>query len=243
MKRADILSEIKRVAGLNGGKAPGSEGFAKLTGIKVSDWRGLYWARWSDALVEAGLGVNEFGKANDAAQMLTAFLDYVSELSRLPTDAEMKLKRRTCEGFPHANVLRERFGSKQQLAKRALEFGKENGFGEDVLDILATAFVSDVASNEAAEEIGKDGADGFVYLMKSGKHYKIGKTNSLDRRQYQIGLELPEKIDPIHSIRTDDPSGIEAYWHNRFRDKRLNGEWFALSMDDVRKFKRRKLFM
>jgi hypothetical protein len=243
MKRADILSEIKRVAELNGGKAPGSGSFANLTGIKVSDWRGVHWARWSDALVEAGLGVNEFNKANDPAQMLTAFLGYVSELSRLPTDAEMKLIRRTCEGFPHANVLRKRFGSKQQLAKKALEFGKEKGFREGVLDILAKAVVGEAADKEVAETIEKDGADGFVYLMKSGKHYKIGKTNSLDRRQYQIGLELPVKIDPIHSIRTDDPSGIEAYWHNRFRDKRLNGEWFELSMDDVRKFKRRKSFM
>ena len=86
-------------------------------------------------------------------------------------------------------------------------------------------------------------ATGFVYMMKSGKYYKIGKTNSIDRRQYEIGLQLAEGLEPIHSIETDDPSGIEAYWHNRFKDKRMNGEWFNLDASDVRAFRLRKKFM
>jgi len=42
----------------------------------------------------------------------------------------------------------------------------------------------------------------------------------------------------IHSIKTDDPSGVETYWHKRFDTKRLNGEWFDLNSADIKAFKR-----
>lgn len=59
----------------------------------------------------------------------------------------------------------------------------------------------------------------------------------------EIGLELPEKIKPIHYVETDDPSGIEAYWHNRFKSKNINGEWFKLSTEDIKTFKKwKKIF-
>lgn len=78
-----------------------------------------------------------------------------------------------------------------------------------------------------------------VYLIKSAQHYKIGKANNFEQRLRQVNLELPEKAVEVHRIYTDDPLGIEGYWHKRFKAKRLNGEWFELTEEDVEVFKSR----
>lgn len=79
--------------------------------------------------------------------------------------------------------------------------------------------------------------------MKSGRHYKIGRSNSTGRRAYELAVQLPEKLSLVHAIETDDPVGIERYWHERFATKRANGEWFALTKADVAAFRRRRKFM
>lgn len=84
------------------------------------------------------------------------------------------------------------------------------------------------------------GVVGFVYLMKAGRFYKIGRTNSTGRREYELSIQLPKKASMVHQIKTDDPVGIEEYWHKRFRHKRRNGEWFELSSADVTAFTRRR---
>ena len=33
---------------------------------------------------------------------------------------------------------------------------------------------------------------GFVYMLKSGRHHKVGRTNAVGRRQYELAIQLPE---------------------------------------------------
>ena len=49
-----ILQEIKRTTKANGGTPLRKLQFESKTGIQRYMWFGVYWARWSDAIREAG---------------------------------------------------------------------------------------------------------------------------------------------------------------------------------------------
>jgi Meiotically up-regulated gene 113 len=88
----------------------------------------------------------------------------------------------------------------------------------------------------------KAAAKGHVYMQQVDKKFRIGKTNSLVRRYREVQLETPHQVGYVHTILTDDPDGVEKYWHQRFEPLRLqiSGDWFALKPADIAAFKRWK---
>jgi hypothetical protein len=236
--KAHILQEIKRTAEENGGMPLGTQRFESETGIKPSDWKGRYWVRWSDAIREANYAPNQLSKPGDIAVVLDKYARLVHELGHLPVDPELRLKRRSDCAFPSPSAFR-RFGTKLELIEHLAQHCRKHAVYDDVVR-LCEEYASQTKQEVANDSEYREEEIGFVYLIKSGRFYKIGKAKDADYRVGAIRLQLPEKAKRIHAIRTDDPSGIEAYWHKRFEAKRKNGEWFELNAEDVVAFKRRK---
>lgn len=190
---------------------------------------------------EAGLTPKVFVTAFDPDATLAPLAALIRELGRFPNQGELRMRKRADPAFPNDRVFANKFGTRPQLVACTLDYCERHPGWEDVAGICRDDLARrpDVGMGSDGESL-EDPEFGFVYLIKSGRYYKIGRSNAAGRREREIALQLPEKADTVHVIRTDDPPGIEAYWHQRFVAQRKNGEWFELSATDVRAFKRRK---
>jgi len=181
-------------------------------------------------VAEAGLPANRRQERFASDAVLSKVAELCLALQKVPTYSEMRMRRQVDPAFPNEKTVAKHFGSMGQLVKVLRDLSREPAFNE--LARILPPVSEPVAATKAS-------SDGFVYLLKSGEHYKIGRSQNLERRVREISIALPESTSIEHAIRTDDPAGIEAYWHRRFADRRANGEWFRLSRHDVRAFRRR----
>ncbi len=242
MDKRHILREIKRTADANGGVPVGRIRFTTETGIKDSDWRGRYWARWGDALREAGYEPNRPKDRYEASQLIEALVPLIRRYERLPTQAEVRMERRANPAFPSDKGLTKWLGRRAETLGALVDYCDTHPGNDDVLEACRSE-LEKLGPRRPAGESDDEAREGSVYMLKAGRNYKIGRAFALGRRGREIALQLPERAVTVHVIQTDDPVGIEAYWHKRFEASRKNGEWFELSDADVRAFKRRKTFM
>jgi hypothetical protein len=239
MNKEYIIKEIDRTAKENNDIPLGWRRFEKETGIKYHDWWGKYWAKWNDALIEAGYPPNKLQSAYDETFVIEHVIPLIRKFGRLPTPGELRLEAHNNTFFPDPKTIHRHLGGKSEMANKLTAYCEVKSGYSDIADICREVTKT---SKEDSENYFKESdiEFGYVYLMKSGRFYKIGSSRNVERRNYEIGIKLPEDINILHKIRTDDPIGIENYWHNRFKDKRKQGEWFDLSKEDISGFKRRK---
>ncbi|HUD56132.1 MAG TPA: GIY-YIG nuclease family protein [Terracidiphilus sp.] len=159
---------------------------------------------------------------------------------------DLKRAKRKSFQLPSDNAIRRQIGEKAAVIRTLIEFceGKD-----EYSQTLAVCEAADTVRREAPAdsdpEVMREDL-GYVYLIRAQGSYKIGCTRAPYRRAAEIANQSASGAELLHLISTDDPEGIESYWHGRFAEKRLNGvnkqsgKWFSLTASEVKAFKRRK---
>ena len=135
VQRDHILNEIRRLAIQRGGKAPGREAFEKETGITTGAWLGKYWARWGDALSDAGFAPNDSQAKLDTEIVFAKLAGAIRHYKSFPTSAELKMYRRINSDFPSHGA----FSGKADFIERLRSWlASKDGYA-DVIAMLPPA--------------------------------------------------------------------------------------------------------
>ena len=232
-----VAQRIQALAKERGGHVS-LDAFLAETGIKDKWLRTQPWFEgWNNLLLELGLATKVFGVPRAQPETVArAVAALIAREGKWPTEDELARERRRDAQFPSLKVIRplRKSGALAALIVQAA--------ASDATLAPAAAVASAKVPVESTPEFSpaNERVRGYVYLLRSGRRYKIGKSNDPSRRWREVRLELPDETHQVHTIPTDDPSGIETYWHRRFAAKRVrNTEFFELDATDVQAFKRR----
>jgi Meiotically up-regulated gene 113 len=237
MTEADITRRIAELARERGGHIS-FHAFLDSTGVSRSWLRGQPWFRsWNELLNKLDLKTKSFGVSRiPSTAVAKSITNLIMRIERWPTDDDIRQERFNDPLFPSINVVRP-IRKTGELARLIVAIGDSDPAYRKASNI-ARQQVQNISTE--VHTLPDEKIRGYVYLLRSGRRYKIGKSNDPSRRYREVKLELPDETIQDHTIATDDPSGIEAYWHKRFASKRIrNTEFFNLDAADVRAFKRR----
>jgi hypothetical protein len=244
-----IVSQIRRTAEANRGIPLGQINFSKATGIKISDWRGKLWLRWSDVQAAAGFEPNKKAQAYPEKFLFDSVIALMRELGHFPTAPELQQKGYHNPAFPSHMAFKSRWGSKVQQAGEVARYCRRQ---EDYADILAMCeqFLKQERVPARATVLAK-GMFGYVYLVKQrrkwGTYYKLHWSLMRQHNSRYIGTRNGQaylKNGAVHLIRTDDPEGICGYWRRRFAAtclRKREGECYRLTRADLQAFKSRSV--
>lgn len=257
MNKSHLLELIQRSAQENGGIPPGSRRFYSTTHTRESDWKNKGWNgwnNWGDVLEEAGFPRRPSNSRLERSHIIRQLALLTRKLNRFPVTLDMRREKRVNVDFPNDKTISDAFEGREKVLPALIEFCKADPQFSDLTPILLGTSLSNGFKKSGKPDLNGGGSSqtedrGWVYLYKAGKYYKLGFTYAPYDRFSTLTKQSSEGGQHIHFFETDDPRGIEAYWLDRFKEKKVetlnknSGESFNLSSQDVAVFKRRKKFM
>jgi hypothetical protein len=239
IKKETIVERVREIAKANGGKVS-FRNFVQETGIPGQRLRKQEWFQgWNRLLEESGVSTSSFARPSIPREFIAANVIRIAErLGRWPTEDELAREKKVNASFPSLSLIRtlKKSGALSSIIK---EYCRQFPASEVIQKVVGELGTTEHLADAAIDKQGR--IQGYVYMLRYGRKYKIGHTTTLARRFRDVKIELPEETIQVHAIATDDPKGIEAYWHTRFSAKQIRKtEWFELNADDVRSFKRRR---
>lgn len=227
-ERAIILDALRKAAAENAGRPPGEKQFRSITGFPAAAWKGKHWIRWSDLIRDAGYaGLGRQVKRDDDL-LLTRLAEIVRHFGKIPTSQEIYFYARRHPGVPSHSTFTTRFDSHRMMFERLRRWAAEKPEMADIAQLCQVGL---------AAPLRPPAPNAVVYLLRAGEYFKIGWAKQLERRIRNIQSCCPEVLELIHAIPAQDPITAEAQWHHRFRDKRIHGEWFKLTPEDIAEFR------
>lgn len=240
--KEEIIIAIQKIAKEDKGHTPSQKKFRELTEIGPDKLSKYGWANYGELCTEAGLTPNLFDKTKFSRKDLCKiFVRTIREKAKWPRKADLEIKHSIDSKFPSSVTFYKQLGLVKtgDLPRKIIEYVKDKQGYKDIVNICNLELEKHKEANESGGVDSEQITRGWVYLIKHGgrNEYRIGSTTNPMRRLGENRIELPGGAEPIHSIETADKTGIETYWHNRFKPKQMNGDWFNLSQTDINEFK------
>jgi hypothetical protein len=230
-----ILSKIKELAEENGGKPPGLKNFTKITSIKSNQICGKYWARWNDAVIEAGFKPNHLPEGHSEDFLCSKLAEFIKESGRYPARGEISHRAFNDKSFPGISCYINTLGCRFVAAKKVLDYCSAREGLNDVAEICNKIYQDGIAEDEEYANYF-EGIKYFIGLEKTAKNQYLFTAR---QKPYMINQLKLEGKTIVHQIAADSRSfayNLLMEKYKSFFDKMKNR--FTFSVKEISEIKK-----
>ena len=213
VSRDELLDEIRRVAG-EIGRTPGMGVFRDRTKITKHEWQ-EHFVTWGEAVRSAGLSPNLLQQKTDVETFLLQLAQVTKKLGRMPTQVHWRHEQRQNPELCSKGTFETLLGNKDGRLRALRAWVEVHDEYRDVLPLIESEITPNRRESRPGVSVRQmKTVKGVVYLKRFGRTgYKIGKSANPESRYRQLSSGTLEPVKHVHEIATDDPDGIERYWH------------------------------